>query len=323
MSQKQINLIIVERDDSMFDLLKQDIKQYSPYVSRVYRCSYHEDVYSVKSWYNCKLIIANNPENAGFNFFKSLYRKQDKIYQNKVHGLIYTSGQEDELRFYRAAISLYEWSRHLFLGVVYKRFGGLEKILEIIRNICCEFPLYPVIDWLQKESDAFILDSIQLQTLRKTHNLKYEILTKLQPLISLLRRYTETDNPQLIRDIIVNFNNLFENSYTHTQQLMEKFLQIKFKDKSLDSSLDARMETSFYVKQIKKFFAPEMKSENNLYGFLQLFSDDKKLVRGTIDDIKPSIRDSHIEVFLREYSKFIYSLNKLINLVDEECVIGR
>ena len=33
---KKINLIMIERDDMMFDLLRQDIKEYSHYKNKIY-----------------------------------------------------------------------------------------------------------------------------------------------------------------------------------------------------------------------------------------------------------------------------------------------
>lgn len=318
---KKINLIIIESDDAMFDRLNQDLKDYSPYVNKIYRSSYHNDVYKINFWHKCKLIIANNPEDSGVDFFKSLYLNPISK-KRRIYGIIYTRSHENDIHFYRITRFLHEWSDHLFLGVIYKRYGSLEKILEIIRNIANNLYFYSIIDWIQRQENPAILNPLRLELLRKLHNLKHQIFIKLQPLISNLTEFNENKDVKKLRNNLKNNEIFFENiqsCYLKLHELIREFLQLEFKNTKLDSA-NAKSETSFYVKNLKKFINLEQANAlNNLGHYVTIF--DKNGMGFDIDyavsQLTIKSNNGFLENFLKEYDGFIKSLNKLINLLDE------
>lgn len=315
----KINIIFIESDDALFDHLKQDIELFSPYVDKIYRYSYHEDVYQTNLGEECNLIIANNPENSGLNFFNSLYRDV-RARRHNVFGLIYTRGHDDENQLYRIARFLYDWSGHLFLGIVYKRYGSLEKILETIQNVAIGRTCYPIIDCNQYADSIAITNPEKLVQMRKIHNLKHEIIGHLQPLASTLKKFEESKKTSNLRYGLRKYESYFTGLNKHYQLLQDNIREllqfIELRNQSLFSQ-QAKSETTYYVKHILRFVFSDDKNRDNLLPYVVAFGECDSGFSRVVSQLADMSNKGVIENFMRNYSLFLQSLNKVIDLLDE------
>jgi len=316
---KKINIIIVEIDDAMFNRLKQDLEEYAiDYVNKIYRCTYHKDVYHIPQWNYCKLIIAHNPENTGLDFFKSLYLNPESI-EYGIKGIIYTRSHNNEIQFYRQARFLYEKSQHLFLGVIYKRYGSLEKILELIENIACGRQSYPLIDWTLGDEKIPIVETGKLESWRQLHNLKYQMLDHLQPLIATLIELNEDKSTSSLHKNLKNYEQYFISIKSHYQQLNEnvnKLLKDELKEYCFKYP-ESISETSYYTKQLKNFISKSDINRNNFTDYVSLFTKRNSDINNIIKNLILRRDNGAIDRFLKTYNEFTQSLNMLSNLLDE------
>lgn len=313
----KVDIIIVENDDSMFDREKSDLKIFSPHIDKIYRCSYHQDVYNFDHLYDCRLIIANNPDNIGLSFFKSFYLSTE-IKNHKIYGLLYSDLQENDIQFIRESIFLYERSNYLFVGFVYKRYGILEKILEVVQNIVLNQQFYPMIDCLHRDKSRVLFEFTKLPLYREIYNLKHNIIIHFQPFIFTLQQFHEDKNVQNLEENLINYSDYFNNFQFHCKSIkkyVRELLKYEFRNTKL-GDIKIKTETSYYVKQLLKFIDIIMGKKdylelNNL--FLNKSFNKQEVSLNFMD----KSNNGSVELFLKDYNIFISSLNKIVNFLDE------
>lgn len=302
---QRINIVVIESDDDSFERTRDDVQKFSRYVGKIYRCSYHRDLFILHGWRQCRLIIANNPENEGIKFLKSFYMKEENT--EKIFSVLYTRGFGLDERIVRDVVRLYTKSNRFFLGIVFKRYGSIELLLEIIRNIAHEQQFYPILDVLPKE-EQFLLDPFKLECYRKIHNLKHEILSQLRliyhPVLNLLK-----EERRLVAPDSAVESNIF--SPTSLLQSIRNLEKIKLNGKKL---IDRRSEFEmvYYMQQLMDFgelFSNELAIADQ--------SENQANVRSSA--MSESEAANAKSVFLRrEGENFVQSLNSLVRQMDEK-----
>lgn len=308
-----LNLIIIENNDSLFELLKQDLRTFTDKIDKIYRCSVHDDVFQLPNWRKCNFIIASNnpPDNRGIAFFKSFYLN-DEAKSNKIYGVIYTRGHPDEIQFYRTCRFLCDWTKNLFLGVIYRQPGGLEKLLELIQNIAVGQQIYPILDWLQWREPPTITEAVKLGQLRRLHNLKDSLLRQLEPIVITLSEFTEEKNRTKLKFNLKNFDHFFQNPrehYTEIQQKVREFLGFEFR---FEKPFNSKSEISYYQEQIEKFIFED--TEGSLGWCLQRLADEGCNPDRLVQQIVTADNAGTLANFLRKYYVFLQSVNKLVDM---------
>jgi len=313
----KINIIIIESDNDLFDRLDKDLKQFSKYINKIYRCIYPNDVYDILKKRQCNLIISHNPEDVGIRFFKAFYSRPE-IREKQIYGLLYLKGHENFSKFFRIARDLYEWSNHFFISVILKRYGSFEKILEVIRNIACKKNMvYPIFDWIGKDDQILFIEPEKLDTLRKLYNLRYTIATNLQPLITTLTDFNNTKNIGALKRNLHRYKkDLAETSenYLKLRDKINDSLQLEFTDG--DSKLKSmKSDITYHKSQLNQFFEINETRENSLHNYLKFLhdNDDDEIVKDLVD----RSNDDSIDLFLKNYFSFSQSLQGLIVSLDE------
>lgn len=306
----KINIIMVEKDNHFFNQIKNDIKKLSPYIGRIFRCSVHDDVYEINNWEQCKLIIAHNPENSGLDFFKEFYLKKSRQ-ELGIYGLLYTHGheREKEIRFIREIHYLHEKSTQLFIGAVYKRFGSLEKLLEVIRNIACHRQDYPIIEKL--DSEVLEMESNKLEIMRNIHNLTYSILEEFQPFVGILTEFNEDKNiPKLRKNLKKQHNHLFL-SNKYNLRIIENIRELIPPD-SHKKITGEKFELGEHIQELTNLVK---KSQNGLYKCLKVYSqkDTNFITRHIIAQSS----NGTLKSFLLNYKDFSNIMQKFINELDK------
>lgn len=308
----EIDIIFVEKDSAIFERQKIDLKQYSPFVNKIFRCASHSEVFEITNWMQCQLIIAHNPDNAGFEFFHNLYL-DDAVRDSKIHGLIYTRGYQEMTHFHRQMRYLYEQSDHLFLGVVYKRYGSLEKLMEVVQNIALNINSYPMIDWVHQDVTISTIEPEKLENYKIFHNIRNSIYTCIHPFITVLNQYLAYKEVKIIHDF-------FHHNPEYKSNLKENFEQVKDNLKLLLS----------YELQDNKTYEPDFKNfEMHLISFINEVlikecpsSESNKLrKKSELNRIVGCITNTNnitvLENLLQSYQIFIRSMNKVFELYDK------
>ena len=313
----KLNLIIIERDNDLFDRLNQYIKQFSRYVDKIYRCLYPSDVYDVPDWEKCHLIISHNLEDVGVIFFKNLYLRPE-VRKKCIYGLLYLKGQDNSVNFYRITRYLHEWSNHLFIGVIYKRYGSLEKILEIIRNIACRNNrIYPIFDWIENEDRVLFIDPPKLEIMRRLYNLRHKILINLQPLITTLIEFNKTKNIANLKRMLRKHHDFFiemDINYQNLEEEIQEFLQLEYTDGHIKLK-SMKSDVTYYKSELQNFFEIDKEPNNTLIDYVKVVQNEN--LDYAISSLIDRSNNELLEDFIKRYLNFAQALQGLIISLDE------
>ena len=318
-NKKKINIIIVEDYDEMFDRLKQDLTEFSPYVDRIYRSIYHDDIFRIKNWSRCKLIIANNrSDDSGINFFKSFYYK----YDYKIYGILHTRCAGKGTKFHRQ-VAFLNYTNPYFLGIIFKNYASLDKLLELIRNVAIGRTIYPIVDinYERKNIHSFTSSSKKILFIRQVHILKCEIINNLHLLITTITQFNNNNNEVMLRECVLNYQTYFfniENMYKNLKLNWKNLLQIKYNNKSSVENILKR-EITYYTKIVEQFINSKKVSDNNLSTYIKLFVDANNNTEKIVKLLNKKNSNGSNKMFLKNYMSFTQSINRIVNQIDEYC----
>ena len=319
---RRLNIIIVEDEDVAFNHLKQDLEDYCDFVKRIYRLTYHNDVYDLRGWRKTDLLIVDNPENAGLDFLKDLYLSE-KPYVNRIHSLIHTRAPliEEEPRLYRESRFLHERSQKLFTGIIYKRFNSVEKIIEIIKNIVYDKEIYPIIDWMQDEEINTSIEPEKLILFREFHNLKHDIISELRPLVSIMNELSLNHNKTCLKRILRKYKFFLRDIHDHKTILLnniKKFVSFNYEHQIFQEALKDSYELAHHRNYLSGWLSEEHISNMVMKSFseVDIYLENKH----TIDRIMRMSGNYNFNLILSEYRNLIESLNKVTSVLDIELV---
>ncbi|MBN2008289.1 hypothetical protein JW960_02960 [candidate division KSB1 bacterium] len=308
MKKRLIDILIIESNDEMFNRLQTDLQYFSPYIHRIFRFLHHDDIDpALRS--SCKLIISNNPGDAGIRYFDNFYRDYE-YNRNKVFGVIYTSGHDNEDDFYRKCAFLYERSNHLFLGSIYKQYGSLEKLLEIIRNITISCVSYPIIDRRQNDRSTVEIEGSRLFLIRNMCNICHRLTTSVHPFVTALSDFnTNKSITQLRRSIAKNKRQEIQTTVTFSSiaTVINELI-------TLQNGYHFNNEIMYYMEEVRHFIDKSSLNTNSIEEYINILNDND--IETAISRIVQKFNDGFLDEFLTHYATFSRNLQNLVLLTN-------